>query len=66
MSILSILLSIEPRCHRDHHRVDLDNDNQLDKINVIFEGSMSITSKTQGKKREREREGGRERERDQP
>jgi hypothetical protein len=30
--------------------VDPDGDEQMAEINVIFEGSMSITSKTQGKK----------------
>jgi hypothetical protein len=45
----------------EHHQGDPDNDNQLDEINVIFRGSMSIASKTQGKKRERERERERER-----
>jgi hypothetical protein len=49
----------EPR-HGEHHWVDLDNDSEMDKINVIFRGSISITSKTQGKKLKRERE------RDQP
>jgi hypothetical protein len=43
----------EPR--RDEHcRVDPDNKDQMDQINVIFEGSLSIASKTQGKKLERE------------
>jgi hypothetical protein len=51
----------EPR-HGEHHWVDPDNDGEMDKINVIFRGSMSIASKTQGKKLKRERE----RERDQP
>jgi hypothetical protein len=41
--------------HRgEHHRADPDNEDQMDEINVIFGGSLSITSKTQGKKLERE------------
>jgi hypothetical protein len=39
----------EPR-RVDRHRVDSNNDEQMGEINVIFGGSMSITSKTQGKK----------------
>jgi hypothetical protein len=38
----------------DHHRADPDNDDHLDEINVIFGGSLSIVSKTHGKKLERE------------
>jgi hypothetical protein len=38
----------------EHHRADPNNEDQMDEINVIFEGSLSITSKTQGKKLERE------------
>jgi hypothetical protein len=38
----------------EHHRADLNNEDQMDEINVIFEGSLSITSKTQGNKLERE------------
>jgi hypothetical protein len=38
----------------EHHRANPDNDDQIDEINVTFRGSMSITSKTQGKKLERE------------
>jgi hypothetical protein len=38
----------------EHHRVDSDNEDQMGEINVIFGGSMSIASKTQGKKLERE------------
>jgi hypothetical protein len=34
----------------DQRRVDSDGDEQKGEINVIFRGSMSITSKTQGKK----------------
>jgi hypothetical protein len=37
----------------EHRWDDLNNDDQLDEINVIFEGSMSIASNTQGKKLER-------------
>jgi hypothetical protein len=41
--------------HRgEHHREISDGDEHMEKINVIFEGSMSITSKTQGKKLPRE------------
>jgi hypothetical protein len=41
--------------HRgEHRRTDPDNDEQLDEINIIFRGSLSIVSKTQGKKLERE------------
>jgi hypothetical protein len=38
----------------EHRWVNLDNEDQMNEINVIFEGSLSITSKTQGKKLERE------------
>jgi hypothetical protein len=38
----------------DHCRTNSDNDEQLDEINIIFEGSLSIASKTQGKKLKRE------------
>jgi hypothetical protein len=38
----------------EHHRVDQDGDEQMGEINVIFGCSMSIASKTQGKKLERE------------
>jgi hypothetical protein len=42
--------------HRgEHHQVNPpDDDEQMGEINVIFGGSMSIASKTQGKKLERE------------
>jgi hypothetical protein len=41
--------------HRgEHRRANADNENQMDEINVIFGGNLSITSKTQGKKLERE------------
>jgi hypothetical protein len=36
----------------DQHRIDSDGDEQMGEINVIFRGSMSITSKTHGKKLE--------------
>jgi hypothetical protein len=29
----------------EHHRADPDNEDQMDEINVIFEGSLSIASK---------------------
>jgi hypothetical protein len=38
----------------DHHRANPDNDEQHDESNAIFGGSLSITSKTQGKKLKRE------------
>jgi hypothetical protein len=34
--------------------VHLDSDEQLDEINIIFGGSLSIAFNTQGKKLERE------------
>jgi hypothetical protein len=40
--------------HGEHCRTDLDNEDQMGRINVIFGGSLSISSKTQGKKLERE------------
>jgi hypothetical protein len=43
----------EPR-RGEHHRDNLNNEDQMDEINVIFEGNLSITSKTQGKKLKRE------------
>jgi hypothetical protein len=39
----------EPR-RGDHHWEDSDGDGQMGEINVIFGGSMSLASKTQGKK----------------
>jgi hypothetical protein len=39
----------EPR-RGDHHWEDSDGDEQMGEINIIFRGSMSLTSKTQGKK----------------
>jgi hypothetical protein len=38
----------------EHHREVSDGDEHMVEINMIFEGSMSITSKTQGKKLQRE------------
>jgi hypothetical protein len=45
-----------PQDHRrGEHRWEVsDGDEHMMKINMIFEGSMSITSKTQGKKLQRE------------
>jgi hypothetical protein len=41
--------------HRGEHRREIsDGDEHMAKINMIFRGSMSITSKTQGKKLQRE------------
>jgi hypothetical protein len=34
----------------DQCRVDSDGDEQMGEINLIFKGSMSITSKTRGEK----------------
>jgi hypothetical protein len=42
----------EPR-RGEHHRTDPNNEDQVDEINVILGGSLSIASKTQGKKLER-------------
>ena len=38
----------------EHHREVSDGDEHMEEINMIFRGSMSITSKTQGKKLQRE------------
>jgi hypothetical protein len=38
----------------EHHREISDGDEHIAEINMIFRGSMSITSKTQGKKLQRE------------
>jgi hypothetical protein len=38
----------------EHHREISDGDEHMAEINVIFGGSISITSKTQGKKLQRE------------
>jgi hypothetical protein len=35
-----------------HRRANPDDDEQMGEINVIFRGSISITSKSQGKKLE--------------
>jgi hypothetical protein len=43
----------EPR-RVEHHQVDTDNEDQICEINMIFGGSLSIASKTQGKKLKRE------------
>jgi hypothetical protein len=43
----------EPR-RGEHHRTDPNNEDQMDEINMIFRDRLSITSKTQGKKLERE------------
>jgi hypothetical protein len=43
----------EPR-RGEHRWADPDNEDQMGEITVIFGGSMSIASKTQGKKLERE------------
>jgi hypothetical protein len=43
----------DPR-RREHHREVSDGDEHMAEINMIFGGSMSITSKTQGKKLQRE------------
>jgi hypothetical protein len=50
----SALVAQEAR-QGEHRRANLsDNDEQMGEINIIFRGSMSITSKTQRKKLERE------------
>jgi hypothetical protein len=41
-------------CQGDHHRANPDSEDQMDDINMIFGGNMSVTSKTQDKKLERE------------
>jgi hypothetical protein len=41
--------SVSQEPHRGkHRRADHDNEDQMEEINIIFRGSMSITSKTQG------------------
>jgi hypothetical protein len=50
--ILEKLVVQEPWWEK-YWRADPGNDDQLDEINVIFGGTMSISSKTQGKKLER-------------
>jgi hypothetical protein len=54
MPPLAALVAQEPR--QDEHRQanPTTTDEQMREINVIFGGSMSIASKTQGKKLERE------------
>jgi hypothetical protein len=47
------LVAQEPR-RGEHRQADPNNEDQMGEINVIFEGSISITSKTQGKKLEQE------------
>jgi hypothetical protein len=44
----------KPRRGKHHRANPPDDEEQMGEINVIFRGSMSITSKTQGKKLERE------------
>jgi hypothetical protein len=41
-------------CRGEHRREVFDGDEHMSKINMIFRGSMSITSKMQGKKFQRE------------
>jgi hypothetical protein len=53
MPPLAAPMAQEPRRGK-HRRADPDNEDQMGEINVIFESSMSIASKTQGKKLERE------------
>jgi hypothetical protein len=45
MSLLAAPVPQEPR-RVDQRRVDSNGDEQMGEINVIFKGSMSITSKT--------------------
>jgi hypothetical protein len=47
------LAAPEPRWG-GHRQANADNNEQHDKINIIFEGSLLIASKTQGKKPEQE------------
>jgi hypothetical protein len=53
MPLPATLVPQEPRWI-DLDRVDSDGDEQMGEINVIFGGSMSITSKTPGKRIQRE------------
>jgi hypothetical protein len=53
MPLLAPPVTQEPH-QGEHRQADPDNEDQMGEINVIFEGSMSITSKTQEKKLERE------------
>jgi hypothetical protein len=51
--MLSPAAPVPQEAHRgEHPRVDQDGDEQMGEINMIFEGSMSIALKTQGKKLE--------------
>jgi hypothetical protein len=51
--MLSPAAPVPQEAHRgEHPRVDQDGDDQMGEINMIFEGSMSIALKTQGKKLE--------------
>jgi hypothetical protein len=51
---MSAQLMAKELCRGEHRRADPDNEDQMDEINVMFGGSMSIASKTQEKKIERE------------
>jgi hypothetical protein len=53
MPPLAVPTPQDPR-RGEHHRDDPDGDEHMAEINVIFRGGMSITSKTQGKKLQRE------------
>jgi hypothetical protein len=53
MPPLAMLAPQDPRWG-EHHREVSDGDEHMEEINMIFRGSMSITSKTQGKKLQRE------------
>jgi hypothetical protein len=53
MSPPAALAPQDPR-RGEHHREISDGDEHMAEINVIFGGSMSITTKTQGKKLQRE------------
>jgi hypothetical protein len=47
-----VLVVQEPR-RGEHRQADPDKEDQMDEINVIFRGSLSIPLKTYGKKLER-------------
>jgi hypothetical protein len=53
MPPLAALAPQDP-CRGEHRREICDGDEHMAEINVVFGGSMSITSKTQGKKLQRE------------
>jgi hypothetical protein len=53
MSHLTMPTPEDPR-RGEHHREISDGDEHMTEINMIFRSSMSITSKTQGKKFQRE------------